>query len=163
MTSLFFEESPTFYFRDDLTKGQRACIVLNAYEAEERRKAKERQREAGEFYGRGKEKLIPEMGGAKEDGRTSVSLAKKAGIGRSSMEYLIAVKRKRPDLFQHIFNGEYTIGKSHAEMKRDEKVESGNCVHFVNICVRTGYFCPFHGLTLWKSILPKLNVSYPYK
>ncbi len=65
------------------------------------------------------------MGGAKEDGRTSVSLAKKAGIGRSSMEYLIAVKRKRPDLFQRVFDGEYAIGKAHAEMKRDEAIESG--------------------------------------
>lgn len=34
-----------------------------------------------------------------------VELAKKAGIGKSSMAYLLAVYRNRPDLFELVFNG----------------------------------------------------------
>lgn len=97
--------------RDDLTKGQRACIVLNLYYEEERQKAKARQGERTD--------IVPKM--EQCNGRTGETLAKKVGIGKSSMNNLIEVKRKRPDLYKKVFEGSYTIGKAHAEMKRDEQ------------------------------------------
>lgn len=79
---------------------------------EERQKAKERQQEAGEVYGNGKEKVVPDLEHAKSDGRTNEILAKKAGIGKSSMAYLLAVYKARPD----IFDGEYSINKAYTWM-----------------------------------------------
>ena len=53
----------------------------------------------------------------------SKELAKKSGIGRSSMTYLIAVYRNRPDLFERVFSGEYSINKAYTQMKADEQPE----------------------------------------
>jgi hypothetical protein len=97
--------------RDDLTKGQRACIVLNLYYEEERRKAKERMSVGG------KTKVSPNG----ETINVHEVLAKRSGIGKSSVGRLIEVKRKRLDLYANVFNGNYSIGKAHAEMKADEE------------------------------------------
>lgn len=94
--------------RDDLTKGQKAAIVINLYYEEERKKARERQGE--------RKDISPKMGLSPTAGKVASELAKKAGIGRSSMEYLIAVKRKRTDLYTKVFDGLYSIGKAHAEI-----------------------------------------------
>lgn len=51
---------------------------------------------------------------------TAKILADEAGISRVQMVRLKEVKRKRPDLFEKVFDGSYTIGKAHAEMKLDE-------------------------------------------
>lgn len=61
------------------------------------------------------------MEGSSSDGEAAQVLAKKAGIGKSSMYMLLEVKRKRPDLYEKVFDGSYSIGKAHAEMKRDEQ------------------------------------------
>lgn len=92
--------------RDDLKPGQKAALVIRLYYEEERRKANERQQEAGKVYGNGKEKVVPDLEHAKSDGRTNEILAKKAGIGKSNMANLLAVYRNRPDLFERVFNGE---------------------------------------------------------
>lgn len=103
-----------------MTKGQRACIVINLYYEEERQKSKTRQIEAGEIYGVSKEKVIPDLEQAISEGTTNEKLAIKAGVGKSNIAYLLAVKRKRPDLYEKVFDGSYSIGKAHTQMKRDE-------------------------------------------
>jgi hypothetical protein len=52
-------------------------------------------------------------------GSTKERLAKKAGISPRNMAYLIAVYKNRADLFTRVLEGSYTIGKAHAEMKRE--------------------------------------------
>lgn len=54
-----------------------------------------------------------------EKGKTHEILAKKAGIGKSSMAYLLAVYKARPDLFERVFNGEYSINRAYTEMDRE--------------------------------------------
>jgi len=40
-------------------------------------------------------------------------LAKKAGVGQGSIGRLIPVYRNRPDLFELVFDGTYTINKAY--------------------------------------------------
>ncbi len=100
--------------RDDLSKGQRACIVLNLYEECEAAQAKSRM-----LLG----KTLTPNGDRVEKGSKQNILAKKAGIGGGSMARLMEVRRKRPDLYRLVFDGAYSIGKSHAQMKADESPE----------------------------------------
>lgn len=106
--------------RDDLKRGQKAALVIRLFYEEERQKAKERQRESGEIYGNGKEKVFPNLETPKH---VHVELAKKAGIGKSSMANLLAVYRNRPDLFEQVFNGTISINKAYTQMKADEEPE----------------------------------------
>jgi ParB-like chromosome segregation protein Spo0J len=100
--------------RDDLTKGQRACIVLNSDEAQRvYEDAKQR------------EYLGVASNDARVVGKSAAILGKKIGVSQAQMERLMAVKRKRPDLYAKVFSGEYTIGRAHAEMKRDEAIANG--------------------------------------
>ena len=98
--------------RDDLKRGQKAAIVIRLFYEEERQRAKERE------YS-GVKNPDPNL----EQGRTNEILAKKAGIGKSSMAYLLAVYRNRPDLFELVFDGTYTINKAYTQMKADEEPE----------------------------------------
>ena len=47
-------------------------------------------------------------------------MAKMAGISRRNIFYLLAVKKKRPDLFEKVYSGSWSINKAYTEMKRDE-------------------------------------------
>lgn len=74
---------------------------------EERQKAKARE-ESTQFGNSGGPSLeLPH-----EKGKTHEILAKKAGIGKSSMAYLLAVYRNRPDLFELVFDGGYSASSS---------------------------------------------------
>ena len=95
-------------------RGQKAALVIRLFYEEERQKAKERQRESGEIYGNGKEKVFPNLETPKH---VHVELAKKAGIGKSSMANLLAVYRNRPDLFELVFDGTYTINKAYTHAR----------------------------------------------
>lgn len=106
--------------KGELKRGQKAALVINLYYEEERRKAKERQVASGEIYGISKEKVIPNLDEPIFEGTTNEILATKSGVGKSNIAYLIAVKKKRPDLFEKVFNGNYSINKAYTEMKRDE-------------------------------------------
>jgi len=105
----------TKLLRDTLTKGQRACIVINLYYEEERQKAKVRMSEGGS----GGLEPSPEVGYVKT-GKTAVTIAQMSGVGKTNIEYLLAVKKKRPDLYEKVFDGSYSIGKAHTQMKLDE-------------------------------------------
>lgn len=115
--------------RRSLSPGQRAAITLEFAEMvdELRREARERQRQAAEAtnakLGRG-ETVSPELGEALETkGKIAKQLAEKAGIGRSSMEYLMAVQRDAPDLFDKVKSGEITINKAYTTKKEREQGE----------------------------------------
>jgi len=107
--------------RDDLKPGQKAALVIRLFYEEERQKARERQVQSGEIYGIGK--VSPDLDEPIKSERTDVALAKKAGIGKSSMANLLAVYRNRPDLFEQVFNGEISINKAYTQMKADEEPE----------------------------------------
>lgn len=76
---------------------------------------------SGEMYGIGKGS--PDLDEPIKSERTDVALAKKAGIGKSSMAYLLAVYRNRLDLFELVFDGSYSINKAYTQMKDDEEPE----------------------------------------
>ena len=105
--------------RDDLKSGQKAALVIRLF-YEETSKEAERRKRATQF---GNSADSPNLDTPIESERTDVALAKKAGIGRSSMAYLLAVYRNRPDLFEKVFNGEYSINKAYTQMKADEQPE----------------------------------------
>ncbi|MDM5234255.1 ParB/RepB/Spo0J family partition protein [Lysinibacillus pakistanensis] len=94
----------TKLLRDALTKGQRACLVLNLHEYEFR-------------SGQGKRTDLSQKC---EKLDTHKMLAEQASISKGSMGNLISVKRNRPDLYDKVFDGSYSIGKAHAQMKLDE-------------------------------------------
>ena len=83
--------------RDDLKPGQKAALVIRLFYEEERRKAKVNYENN---VGRPKESF-PNLETNKK--HVHVELAKKAGIGKSSMANLLAVYRNRPDLFERVF------------------------------------------------------------
>jgi len=82
------------------------------YYEEERAKAKEEQVRAAYTTNAktGKSTVIPEMEEASSGETTNEILAKKSGVGKSNIAYLLAVKRSRPDLFAKVFSGEWAIG-----------------------------------------------------
>lgn len=100
--------------RDDLKSGQKAAIVIRLFHELGVEHGKERMSEGG------KTKVSP-IG---ETIDTHGMLAKKAGVGKSNMYYLLAVYKNRPDLFELVFNGDYSINKAYTEMKRDEAPET---------------------------------------
>ncbi|GGG08564.1 hypothetical protein [Paenibacillus aceti] len=51
----------------------------------------------------------PALGARELRGKIARTLAERAGIGKSSMEYLIAVQRDEPGLFERVKSGEITI------------------------------------------------------
>lgn len=101
----------TKLLRDTLTKGQRACIVINLFYEEEKQKAKMTQGTRTD--------ISPEME-TSLTGEVAEVLSKKSGVGKTNIYYLLAVKDKRPDLYEKVFDGSYSIGKAHTQMKLDE-------------------------------------------
>ena len=111
--------------RDDLKSGQRAALVIRLFYEEMSQEAKVGQGNRND--------LLPDLAKSKLSRDTAEELAKKAGIGRSSMTYLIAVYRNRPDLFERVFNGEYSINRAYTQMKADE---APKCSEISRLCVR---------------------------
>src|SRR5690625_3941331 len=102
----------------ELKRGQKAALVIRLFYEEERQKAKERMSLGGKG---GLKEGLPDLADLPVSRDVSEELAKKAGIGRSSMTYLIAVYRNRPDLFELVFDGSYSIHKAYTQMKADEE------------------------------------------
>src|SRR5690625_2499955 len=102
----------------ELKNGQKAALTIRLFYEEERQKAKERMSLGGKG---GLKEGLPDLADLPVSRDVSEDLAKKAGIGRSSMTYLIAVYRNRPDLFELVFDGSYSINKAYTQMKDDEK------------------------------------------
>ncbi|EMT54784.1 MT-A70 family protein [Brevibacillus borstelensis AK1] len=116
--------------RDSLTVGQRVCIEINRAEAEGLfEEAERKQIEGGYEGGRGKRKNLSAK--MRSGLKTSAIIADRAQVSQRAIEQAIEVKRKRPDLYQRLFNGydetgkEVRIGTVYAEMKRDEAIAAG--------------------------------------
>ena len=106
--------------RDDLKSGQRAALVIRLFYEEERIKA-ERRKQATQFGSSSAEVEsfpLPEV-----SGKTRDVLGKKAGTSGRYIGSLLAVYRNRPDLFERVFNGEYSINRAYTQMKADEEPE----------------------------------------
>ena len=104
--------------RDDLKSGQKAALVIRLFYEELAQEAKasslanlKQNTEYANFQSR-------EM-----SGETADILAKKAGMSKRNLYFLIAVYRNRPDLFEKVFSGEYSINKAYTQMKADEQPE----------------------------------------
>jgi len=113
--------------RDDLKRGQKAALVIRLFYEEERLEAEKRR--ASTLIQNTDSPDLDE----REKTRTDVALAKKAGIGKSSMAYLLAVYRNRPDLFELVFDGTYTINKAYTQMKADEEPEQEEVEHPIEV------------------------------
>lgn len=114
--------------RDDLKSGQKAALVIRLFYEEERQKAREREART-QFGNTG----YPNLDTPEETGATNEILAKKAGIGKSSMANLLAVYRNRPDLFELVFDGSYSINKAYTQMKADEEPEQEEVEHPIEV------------------------------
>src|SRR5690625_5133682 len=103
--------------RDDLKPGQKAAIVIRLYYEEERQKA-EKRKQATQFGSNAEVETfpLPEV-----SAKTRDVLGKKAGVSGRYIGTLLAVYRNRPDLFERVFSGEYTINRAHTQMKADEE------------------------------------------
>lgn len=109
--------SDSAVLRRSLTPGQRAAIVLEFAELVEKLREKAREQQGK------RTDLLPELAKS-EQKHTHVALAEKAGIGKSSMQYLMAVQRDEPELFEKVKSGEYTINKAQTEMKKRKRAEA---------------------------------------
>lgn len=99
--------------RDDLKSGQRAALAMRFHYNEERENGKRNQGNRTD--------LTSSPIGEKVD--THDRIAKMAGVGKGSIGRLLPVYRNRPDLFELVFNGEYSINKAYTQMKADEQPE----------------------------------------
>lgn len=103
--------------RRSLLPGQRAAIVLEFTEVVERLREEARERRQANLRQGNVSPVLPELAN-REVRPAHIELAEKAGIGKSSMQYLIAVQRDEPELFDRVKAGEITINKAYAETKR---------------------------------------------
>ena len=99
--------------RDDLKRGQKAALVIRLFHDKGIEKGKERMSEGG------KNKVSPNG----ETINTHKTLAKMSGVGQGSIGRLLPVYRNRPDLFELVFDGSYSINKAYTQMKADEEPE----------------------------------------
>ncbi|MCM3592495.1 hypothetical protein M4D58_17890 [Brevibacillus borstelensis] len=94
-------------------------------------------------------------------------IAARLGISVKPVQQAITIKRKRPDLYQRLFNGydetgkEVKIGTVYAQMKRDEADAAGSFIR--DDCGCSGYTIP-HRLTpsagRGKAPRPSLSSSF---
>ncbi|MEK5103754.1 hypothetical protein MKX83_17370 [Cytobacillus sp. FSL M8-0252] len=101
----------------ELSRNQKAALVILLHYEEERRKARERM-----LLG----KAIDPTEKLQEgdlSGETAKILSKKVGITSRYMYQLLAVYKSRLDLFQLVKDGKYSINKAYTQMKADEAPE----------------------------------------
>ena len=114
------EDIPNYIVNNKLEKaelkpGQRAAIVILLYYHDLKAEAKLTQGTRTD--------LSPDVERSSLSGEVAEQLAKKAGVSKTNMYYLIAVYRNRLDLFYRVRDGEIAIGRAYQQMKDDEKPE----------------------------------------
>ena len=92
-----------------MKSGQKAALVIRLFYEELAQEAKERMSLGGKG---GVNEGVPDLEQVKTTGRTNEKLAKKSGVGKTNIAYLLAVYRNRPDLFERVFSGEYSINEA---------------------------------------------------
>src|SRR5690625_1870245 len=100
----------------ELKPGQRAAIVIRLFYKDGGEQGKR-----NDLFPNGK-KL-----------NTQSTLAKMAGVGNGSIGRLTEVYRNRPDLFELVFDGTYTINKAYTQMKADEEPEQEEVEHPIEV------------------------------
>lgn len=106
--------------RRHLTTAQKAAIaveLLPMLAAE----AKERQREGGREYGRGKLPPAPEEAIPHHREEAAVEAANLVGVGKTSVHYANAVKKRDPDEFERIKRGETAIEPAYERVMGRER------------------------------------------
>src|SRR5690625_4240308 len=109
----------------ELKPGQRAAIVIRLHYEEERQKAKSTQGARTD--------LSANLQRSEMSGEAAGNLAKRVGMSTRNLYYLIAVYRNRPDLFELVFDGTYTINKAYTQMKADEEPEQEEVEHPIEV------------------------------
>src|SRR5699024_10941190 len=109
----------------ELKPGQRAAIIILLYYHDLKAEARARQADNAVRLneGLGRKTKVPQMEQSTSAGRTNEIIAKKAGVGKTNVAYLLAVYRNRLDLFYRVRDGEIAIGRAYQQMKDDEKPE----------------------------------------
>jgi protein gp37/ParB-like chromosome segregation protein Spo0J len=109
--------------RRHLNAGQRAVIALKVRELLQPA-AKERQREAGEKFGKGA-KVSPDLGEPiatpAEHRKSTAEAAKATGASRSAVEQAARVERSAPDLLPQVQAGTMALDKAHKEAQQRER------------------------------------------
>lgn len=93
--------------RRHLTPSQRAGISLDLLEYEEK-EAKERQKRAGEMHGIG-QKIIANLQEPISKGTAASKVAETMGISERYIHEATSIKKKAPELIEHIKDGTLTI------------------------------------------------------
>lgn len=134
--------------RDDLKKGQKAALVIRLFYEEERQKAKSTQGARTD--------LSANLQRSEMSGEAAGNLAKRVGMSTRNLYYLIAVYRNRPDLFELVFDGTYTINKAYTQMKADEEPEQEEVENPIEIEKRV-----IEQLKEKEAKLPQIDESQP--
>jgi len=113
--------------KDELTVGQRVAIEINRAYAEGLIECgKQARKEGGKLGVRGNKRKTPSptlvKGFRMREPRYIV--AERSGVSPNTAQKLITIKRKRPDLFQRVFEGWY---------REDGKEMTINAVYRINI------------------------------
>lgn len=98
--------------RDDLKNGQKAALVIRLH-----------------YKDGGAQGKRTDLSQDWEKLNIHEKLAKMAGISKGSIGNLITVYKRRTDLFERVFNGEYSINRAYTQMKADEQPEGVKCAN----------------------------------
>ncbi len=104
--------------RRHLKDGQKAAIAV-PFKKHLKAEAKERQREAGENYGRGQEKVpehVPEANGDSRD-----KAGEMVGISGKSVDVAEKAHDNHSDVYKRLLEGEISLAEAKKEMKKRDK------------------------------------------
>lgn len=119
--------------RRHLNPGQRAVVALKVRELLQPA-AKERQREAGEQFGKGA-KVSPDLGEAiaapppstpAEHRKTTAQAAASVGASRSAVEQAARVAKVAPDLLPQVQAGTMALDKAHREAQQRQRQQAAS-------------------------------------
>jgi protein gp37 len=130
----FTPSDPLQYVRSEnekrrhLTKEQLAVVAIKAAEyAKYSEEAKQRQREAGENFGRGQEKVVQKncTSNESEKGKTRDKLAKDFDTNREYVSAAIAVQKHAPELLDDVHMGAKPLKEAAKEARQRKKEAQG--------------------------------------
>lgn len=124
--------------RRNLDPGQRAALVIEQNEAEVREAARERQilnlkqnQEHSETNDRRDPRATTESN--EEKGRTHEILARQAGVSPTTVKRVMGVKRRNPELYKQIRNGEITARDAYSQVTNEKYCKKGDeCSNYLD-------------------------------
>ena len=117
--------------RRNLEPGQRAALVIERSEAEAREQARLRQvQHANTAPGRPKNTVGPRAKSdenlEQEKMHTHEILAKQAGVSPTTVKRVLGIKRKDPELFEQVRNGEIGAHEAYRRVTNEKRPEPKN-------------------------------------